>query len=80
MADCQETLKEIDRFLDAELTPAEKEDIMSHLSTCVDCQGTFEFHAEFRAVVKKKALADELPEGFLDRLKSCFGDNVLEDM
>ena len=80
MADCQETLNELDRFLDSELSPADKEEIMGHLTTCTDCQGAFQFHAELREVVKKKALADERPEGFLDRLKNCFGDQIVEDL
>lgn len=80
MADCQETLNELDRFLDSELSPGDKEEIMGHLSSCSDCQGAFQFHAELREVVKKKAQADELPDGFLDRLKNCFGDQIMGDI
>lgn len=77
MADCQETLKELERFLDAELPKDRSEKILEHLKVCVDCQGAFEFHAELRDTIKRKAQKDELPEGFLDRLQGCFGDEIL---
>lgn len=77
MADCQETLQELERFLDSELPPGRSEKILSHLKVCSDCQGAFEFHAELRIAIRTKATSDELPEGFLDRLKSCFGDEIL---
>ena len=77
MADCQETLQELERFLDAELPEGRSEQILSHLKVCSDCQGAFEFHAELSAAIRTKATKDELPEGFLDRLKGCFGDEIL---
>ena len=45
MADCNETLKELDRFLDNELASEAISDLSVHLEGCVDCQQTFEFHA-----------------------------------
>jgi predicted anti-sigma-YlaC factor YlaD len=77
MADCQETLQELERFLDSELPPGRSEIIISHLKVCSDCQGAFEFHAELRVAIRTKATNDELSEGFLDRLQSCFGDEIL---
>lgn len=77
MADCQETLKELERFLDSELPEGKAAQVIEHLKVCVDCQGAFEFHAELRQAIKRKAQQDELPDGFLDRLKSCFGDEIL---
>lgn len=77
MADCQETLKELERFLDAELPKDRSELVLAHLKVCSDCQGAFEFHAELRTAIRAKAQKDELPDGFLDRLKGCFGDEIL---
>ncbi|CAB4599260.1 unannotated protein [freshwater metagenome] len=76
MADCQETLKELERFIDAELAHFEAEVVVSHLKTCTDCQGAFEFHTELRQAIRVKATRDELPDGFAERLMQCFGDNV----
>ena len=73
MPNCQETLKELELFLDSELPKARVEEIMVHLAGCTDCQGAYEFHAELRTIVRAKAKRDHLPEGFTDRLLACFG-------
>ncbi len=72
MPNCQETLKELEIFLDSELPRVRIDEIMVHLTACTDCQGAFEFHAELRTVVRAKALRDDLPEGFTDRILACF--------
>jgi mycothiol system anti-sigma-R factor len=72
MPNCQETLKELELFLDSELPNARIQEIMSHLTGCTDCQGAFEFHAELRTIVRTKAKRDQLPDGFTDRLLACF--------
>ena len=73
MPNCQETLKELELFLDSELPKARVEEIMVHLTGCTDCQGAYEFHAELRTIVRAKAKRDHLPEGLTDRLLACFG-------
>jgi mycothiol system anti-sigma-R factor len=72
MPNCQETLKELELFLDSELPHTRIEEIMGHLRGCTDCQGAFEFHAELRTIVRTKAKRDQLPDGFTDRLLACF--------
>lgn len=77
MADCQETLNELHRYLDEELSADRVQEILGHLKSCTDCQEAFEFHAVLRQTIREKAQRDEISDGFLDRLKDCFGDNVL---
>ena len=79
MADCTETLKELESFLDSELSTERVTEIMGHLTGCVDCQGAYEFHAELKEIIRFKAKTEALPDGFLDRLANCFGDEVLSD-
>ena len=79
MPNCQETLKELELFLDSELPDARIEEIMVHLRGCNDCQGAFEFHAELRAIVRVKAKRDDLPEGFTHRLLACFEPSTESD-
>lgn len=79
MADCKETLRELESFLDSELSEERVAEIIGHLKACTDCQGAYEFHAELRTIIKTKAQNDELPDGFLDRLANCFGDEVMGD-
>jgi len=79
MADCNETLRELDRFLDNELASEVLGEMMEHLDQCVDCQQAFEFHAELRAVVKKAAVDEPLPDSLLGRIKQCFGTDLTVD-
>lgn len=71
MSDCDETLNELDRFLDHELEGTSRREIEAHLAECVLCLQAFDFHAELRLVIAHKCHNDELPEGFVDRLKRC---------
>lgn len=75
MADCNETLRELEAFLDDELTDATRIHIRAHLDGCLDCLQAFDFHAELRTVVARKCGNDELPPGLLDRIVACFGDD-----
>ena len=76
MADCNETLKELDRFLDNELATEAISDLSVHLDGCVDCQQTFEFHAELRNIVKLSAKQEPLPQSLLSKIKDCFGTEL----
>jgi anti-sigma factor RsiW len=76
MADCQETLNELHRYLDEELSADRVEEILSHLKICSDCTEAYEFHAVYKETIREKAQRDELSDGFLDRLKECFGTEI----
>lgn len=78
MTDCKETLQELETYLDSELPHPRVSEIMGHLTTCRDCQGAYEFHAELRTIIRLKAQSDALPDGFIGRLANCFGDHVLD--
>lgn len=79
MADCNETIKELQIFLDGELPPGRADDIISHLKTCSDCAGAYELHEELRRVVRTKTLKEEIDPGFLGRLRDCFDPKLLGD-
>ncbi|MEO5974283.1 MAG: hypothetical protein ABIQ38_03630 [Ilumatobacteraceae bacterium] len=80
MADCDETLKELERFLDSELATGRLEDLIGHLGGCVDCQQTFEFHAELRQIVRQAVQHEPLPESLVDRIKECFGTDLSDEL
>lgn len=71
MADCNETLNELERFLDEELTHQDRENIRAHLDGCLDCLQAFDFHAELRMVIAIKCRDEPLPPSLLQRLESC---------
>lgn len=75
MADCNETLRELEAYLDGELHPHAQHAVQAHLDGCLDCLQAFDFHAELRMVITEKCRTDELPPGLLDRIRRCFGDD-----
>lgn len=69
---CAEALRELDLFLDAELSDGARQGIRHHLDGCPDCLGAFDFHAELKQVVAKKCQENEIPADLLVRIERCF--------
>lgn len=76
MADCNETLRELETFLDGELPPEMLTAVREHLGGCLDCLQAFDFHAELRQVISAKCQNDEVPPALLERIRGCFGDGL----
>lgn len=80
--DCNQTLQELDLFLDAELSDSAHDSIRHHLDGCPDCLSAFDFHAELKQVIHVKCQENEMPPGLLSRIERCFdtdfdGDGVI---
>jgi mycothiol system anti-sigma-R factor len=75
MPDCNETLRELDAFLDGELSDETRAHIHLHLEGCVDCHQAFDFHAELKIAVRRKCSTDEMPAGLMSRIERCFNDD-----
>jgi mycothiol system anti-sigma-R factor len=78
MADCDDTLRELETYLDDELSPDALHSIQAHLDGCLDCLHVFDFHAELRQVIARKCHEDALPPGLLAKIEDCFGSVELE--
>lgn len=76
MDDCNETLRELDRFLDSELSDETHTAIRAHLEGCPDCLQAFDFHAELKMVVAQKCHNDEMPPGLMAKIEQCFGEAI----
>lgn len=70
--DCSATLKELDVFLDDELSPEARNTISHHLDACPDCLSAFDFQAELKQVIGEKCRNDEMPADLLSRIEKCF--------
>ena len=57
MSDCNETLRELETFLDGELSDDAVAHIRGHLVDCPDCLEAFDFHAELKLVIASKCTA-----------------------
>ena len=82
MANCNETIRELDAFLDGELPDDVRQHIHSHLDSCMDCLQAFDFQAELKMAIRRKCSNDEMPPGLLGRIEMCFdtdldGDGVI---
>ncbi|NBO54495.1 MAG: mycothiol system anti-sigma-R factor [Actinobacteria bacterium] len=78
MADCNETLAEIWRFFDDQLSEAARADIQSHLGECTDCLQAFDFYAELKTVVAKSVHDDTIPESLRIKIFECFGPDFTD--
>ena len=79
MADCEETLRELELFLDGEMSAREFEHVRHHLEECLECLQIFDFHAELRTVIRSKCREQKMPPGLLARIEECFGIVDLEE-
>jgi anti-sigma factor (TIGR02949 family) len=79
MADCNETIRELDAFLDGELPQEVRTHIHAHLDGCMDCLQAYDFHAELKAAIRRKCSNDDLPPGLLGRLESCLQRDLDDD-
>jgi mycothiol system anti-sigma-R factor len=79
MADCSETIRELDAFLDDELSGEVRTHIHLHLNDCVDCLQAFDFQAELKAAIRRKCSTDTLPPGLLSRIEMCFNTDFDDD-
>jgi len=78
MADCNETIRELDAYLDGELPDAVRTHIHAHLDGCMDCLQAFDFQAELKAAIRRKCSSDEMPAGLMDRIASCFDTDLID--
>lgn len=76
MGDCDKTLHELQTYLDGELDPAIQEFVDTHLNTCTDCLQAFDFHAEFKQVVRQKCRSDELPASLVAKIEQCWREDL----
>jgi anti-sigma factor (TIGR02949 family) len=79
MADCNETIEQLEEFLDQELPTERVDAIVDHLKSCSDCQGAYEFHADLHRVISVKAQRDEVTPEFLGRLRECLNVEWSDD-
>ena len=78
MPDCNKTLRELQLFLDGELTGEEYQHVLGHLDECIECYHTFDFQAELKLVIAKKCRTEKMPAGLLERIEQCFLPDVTD--
>ena len=59
--DCNDCVKRLYAFLDAELSDEELTEVRSHIAGCDDCGDNFELEARFLAKLKEWCTSDVAP-------------------
>ena len=68
--ECEETLREIERFLDGELDPGLRAAVDRHLSSCNPCTQRAEFRKHLKELVASKCGLDAMPADLLSRVQA----------
>ena len=72
---CEETLKEIEAFLDGELDVAVHEQIQIHLSDCSPCMQRAEFRRHVKVMVRSKCSGgNDVPPALEHRIRSLLDE------
>lgn len=69
-AGCKEVLEHLYQFLDSEMSDEDCSAIRHHLSICGTCGDRVRFEAKIKEIVHDKCCGDQVPDGFLDRLRA----------
>jgi anti-sigma factor (TIGR02949 family) len=77
--DCDEAIRELDLFLDGELSDAARASIHRHLEQCPGCLEAYDFQAELKQVIAAKCQHDEMPADLLARIERCFDTDFDDD-
>jgi mycothiol system anti-sigma-R factor len=70
MSDCQDSLHELYRFLDGELTDDRRAVIQHHLDECQPCAEPYDFEAELRMVIRRKC-QEQVPDALVDKVRAA---------
>jgi mycothiol system anti-sigma-R factor len=67
--DCDRALREVERYLDRELEPAEMEQVASHLEGCPPCMRKADFQRKVHELIARSCGCDELPQSMHVRIQ-----------
>ena len=70
---CEESLQELWRYLDGELTDEKRRVIKAHLDECPPCVEAADFEDELRKLIAQKC-RDEVPESLRRRIAEAIGE------
>ncbi|MBA3690399.1 MAG: mycothiol system anti-sigma-R factor [Actinobacteria bacterium] len=59
--ECEEALRDIERFLDEEMGPPQRQKLDSHLHECSPCMQRADFKRQVKDLVASRCGCDELP-------------------
>jgi mycothiol system anti-sigma-R factor len=73
-SNCEETLAEIQRFLDGELDHPSELSIEQHLTGCNPCMQRTEFRRHLKVMISAKCGGDAVPDALRTKVMDLIGD------
>lgn len=73
-SNCEETLAEIQRFLDGELDHSIELSIEQHLTGCNPCMQRTEFRRHLKVMISAKCGGDAVPDALRTKVMDLIGD------
>ncbi len=67
---CEETLKEIERFLDGELDQGAQGQISHHVSDCHPCMQRVEFRRSLKLMISTKCGTESVPDELGQKIRA----------
>ena len=68
--ECEEALRDIQRFLDGELETPEAGLVDAHLHGCTPCMERADFKRQVKDLLASRCGCDEVPQGLKDRVSA----------
>ncbi len=66
---CDETLREVERYVDGECLRELTVKVETHLAGCTDCNDHAEFKKHMKTLIATKCRGEVLPEGLAERIR-----------
>lgn len=60
--ECEQALRDIERFLDGEMPAPQAVEVESHLHTCTPCMERADFKRQLKVLIAQRCGCDEAPE------------------
>ena len=71
---CEEVFRQLNDYLDRELSPAEMALVKEHLATCAQCASEHAFEASVLQELKRKLRRIDLPQSLLDKVAAILAE------
>jgi mycothiol system anti-sigma-R factor len=68
--DCEQTLREIELYLDGELAQEISIEVSRHLSGCHPCTSHAEFRRQLKIIVSRKCCESDVPPALGEKIRS----------
>ena len=68
--ECEQALRDIERFLDGEMTAPQAVEVESHLQSCTPCMERADFKRHLKVLIAERCGCDEVPQSLRLRVSA----------